>query len=60
MIILKKIVVKGIKNRMLRLRARKIEQWEALSVARTDHPSMAARNSDISGFNIGAAKNVTR
>ena len=38
----------------------KIEQWEALLVDRTEHPSMSARTSYILILNVGASTDVTR
>ena len=55
-----KSVATWIRNRMLRLRVRKIEQWGALSVARTEHPSLLNRIFDILVLTIGQSMNVTR
>ena len=45
---------------MLRLRVRKLEQWEAILVDRTDHLSVPYQTSEILRLTIGAVMNVPR
>ena len=49
-----------ISNYMLRLRVRKLEQWEAILVDRTDHLSVPYQTSEILRLTIGAVMNVPR
>ena len=49
----------GMRNWMLRSRVRKLEQWEALLVDKTENPSITDRTSDILVLKIGVATNVT-
>ena len=44
---------------MSRFSMRKLNQWEALLVARTENPSVSAWPSEISLLTIGAATKVT-
>ena len=53
-----KIVATGMINQMLRLMLSKLDQWEALSVNKTEHPSVTDQNSDIFVLTIGAATNM--
>ena len=57
--ILNKSMATGMMNRMLRFRVRKLEQWGALLVSRTEHPSMPYQTYENLGFTIGGATNVT-
>ena len=45
-------------NRMLRLKLMKLKQWEVILVARTKHPRVPTRTSDVLESTIGAAINV--
>ena len=56
--IIKKTMSTGISYWMLGLRVNKLEQCEALLVARTEHPSITAWPYDISGLIIDTATNV--
>ena len=58
-IILKKNVAIGMMNQVMRLRLRKLAQWEALSVAITEHTSVTNRVSKILGLTAGVAMIVT-
>ena len=53
------IVAKGTRNQMLNLRVKKLEQWEALSVAITENLSLLDQTSYILVLNIGAPMNLT-
>ena len=50
----------GIRNQISRLRTRKLDEREALLVAKTDHPSVPDRPSDILVLTIGEVTNVNR
>ena len=60
MIILAKILSMGMRNWMSRLRVKKLAQWEALYLARTEHPSVTYLPSDIYVFTIRVSMILTR
>ena len=57
--ILNKSMATGMMNRMLRFKVRKLEQWEALLVSRTENPSMPDQTYEILVFTIGGATTMT-
>ena len=57
--ILTKGLATGISNSKFRLRVSKLDQLEAILMARTGYPIMLARTSEILGFKIGVATKMT-